>query len=179
MACVGRSGEMSGAGDDLVRNSRYICVVERVADGAGSSPRMQRAAASRWWRDGVARAVKSRRYGIQGLTRTSRGHRRASQMARYGIWKPFMKRVVTGVAKVLGLLLVAALTLAIAQSVSGIERVYTDVVVKPGDTLWVIAQRASDGQRDIRAVVDQIREINGLESVMLRPGQTLKVPYYR
>ena len=49
------------------------------------------------------------------------------------------------------------------------------VVVTPGDTLWAIAaERADDGE--IRAMVDQIEELNALDSATLYVGQELFVP---
>lgn len=49
------------------------------------------------------------------------------------------------------------------------------MVVAPGDTLWAIAaERADDGE--VRAMVDQIEEINALDSAMLYAGQVLFVP---
>jgi len=48
------------------------------------------------------------------------------------------------------------------------------VTVQPGDTLWSIAQRA-EPKADPRLVVDQLRKANHLNSVVLSPGQTLKV----
>jgi nucleoid-associated protein YgaU len=49
------------------------------------------------------------------------------------------------------------------------------VVVQPGDTLWSIAT-SLDGDGDVRAVVDQIQELNGLNGATLVPGQTLLLP---
>jgi len=40
--------------------------------------------------------------------------------------------------------------------------------------LWSIAARVAPG-RDPRAVVDNLRSLNHLQSVALTPGQTLKV----
>ena len=54
---------------------------------------------------------------------------------------------------------------------SGPERQYR---VKPGDTLWSIAERTSGG--DPREVVWKIRERNDLESALIVPGQTLVLP---
>jgi len=48
------------------------------------------------------------------------------------------------------------------------------VTVQPGDTLWSIAQR-TEPHSDPRLVVDQLRKANHLNSVVLSPGQTLKV----
>jgi LysM repeat protein len=47
-----------------------------------------------------------------------------------------------------------------------------EVVVVPGDTLWSIAERVAPG-RDPRAVVDQLRRINGLPSGEVAAGQRL------
>ncbi|HKZ21504.1 MAG TPA: LysM peptidoglycan-binding domain-containing protein [Acidimicrobiia bacterium] len=47
--------------------------------------------------------------------------------------------------------------------------------VVPGDTLWEIASDLETG-RDPRAVISEIRVLNGLESVDIRPGQVLLLP---
>jgi hypothetical protein len=49
------------------------------------------------------------------------------------------------------------------------------VVVQPGDTLWSIATSLV-GDGDVRAVVDEIQELNGLNGGVLVPGQTLLLP---
>jgi LysM repeat protein len=54
---------------------------------------------------------------------------------------------------------------------SGPEQAYR---VKPGDTLWSIAERTSGG--DPREAVWKIRERNGLESALIVPGQKLVLP---
>ena len=51
----------------------------------------------------------------------------------------------------------------------------SSVVVQPGDTLWSIASPVARGA-DVRAVVDQIRQLNGLRSADLTPGQVLQLP---
>jgi nucleoid-associated protein YgaU len=51
----------------------------------------------------------------------------------------------------------------------------TSVVVEPGDTLWSIATSLG-GEGDVRAVIDEIQELNDLESAELTPGQTLRLP---
>ena len=62
---------------------------------------------------------------------------------------------------------------AFARSSSGLgrERVY---VVERYDTLWSIAEREYGG--DLRRAVWRIRERNGLEETLLRPGQRLRLP---
>ena len=49
------------------------------------------------------------------------------------------------------------------------------VVVQPGDTLWSIAADAA-GTGDVRAVVDRIQALNGLQGTILVPGQVLDLP---
>jgi nucleoid-associated protein YgaU len=51
----------------------------------------------------------------------------------------------------------------------------TSVVVRPGDTLWSIAA-SLEGSGDVRAVVDEIQELNRLDDPVLVPGQTLLLP---
>ena len=52
------------------------------------------------------------------------------------------------------------------------------VVVQPHDTLWSIATRVS-GRRDPHAAVAEIRRLNGLDGVVVHPGQTLVLPRER
>lgn len=50
------------------------------------------------------------------------------------------------------------------------------VVVRPGDTLWGIAERAEPGA-DTRRAVEHILELNGLpDDTLVQPGQRLSVP---
>jgi LysM repeat protein len=49
------------------------------------------------------------------------------------------------------------------------------VVVQPGQTLWQVAAAAMPGT-DTREAIERVRELNGLESSVLRPGQALLVP---
>ena len=49
------------------------------------------------------------------------------------------------------------------------------VVVQPGQTLWSIAQQASDGG-DVRATVDRIQELNAMDSAAVTAGQRIRIP---
>jgi nucleoid-associated protein YgaU len=51
----------------------------------------------------------------------------------------------------------------------------SSVVVEPGDTLWSVAASVA-GEEDVRAVIDRIQEINGLDGTGLVPGQVLLLP---
>jgi hypothetical protein len=52
----------------------------------------------------------------------------------------------------------------------------SSVVVEPGDTLWSIAATVAGGGEDVRGVVAEIRELNGLPDASLVPGQILVLP---
>ncbi len=68
-----------------------------------------------------------------------------------------------------------AVVVAVVLLSSGSPRVVGPVVVQPGDTLWSVAQRA-DPASDPRAVVDRIKELNGLHSDAVVVGAVLQVP---
>jgi len=68
---------------------------------------------------------------------------------------------------------------ALAQKVAPSGVVPTlSVTVEEGDSLWAIA-RALAPQADPRGVVLDIRELNGLSSNTIQPGQVLLVPAQR
>ncbi|MCJ7832313.1 MAG: LysM peptidoglycan-binding domain-containing protein [Actinobacteria bacterium] len=48
--------------------------------------------------------------------------------------------------------------------------------VRPGDTLWAIAQRFCDPGEDIRALVYDITQANGVDAGSIQPGQSLQIP---
>lgn len=52
------------------------------------------------------------------------------------------------------------------------------MTVGQGDTLWAIASdiAADTGERDVRTVMAQIEDLNGLDSTMLQAGQQLRIP---
>jgi nucleoid-associated protein YgaU len=65
---------------------------------------------------------------------------------------------------------------ALAADASGARPVTTrTVVVEQGDSLWLIAGRAAP-MTDPREVVTRIRELNGMRSNLIQPGQVLLVP---
>jgi LysM repeat protein len=77
-------------------------------------------------------------------------------------------------AKLIVVLLVAAIAVAVAAKSSsghGPERTY---VVRPADTLWSIAAAAYGG--DPREGVWKIQERNDLENTLIRPGERLVLP---
>jgi Tfp pilus assembly protein FimV len=66
-----------------------------------------------------------------------------------------------------------ALARAVAERAEPVSsRTY---LVRPGDTLWAIAERVAPGE-DPRPVVDAIADANGIDAGALVPGQRLVVP---
>lgn len=73
----------------------------------------------------------------------------------------------------------------IIGSVSGLSNVnsgsmkeYNQIKVEPGDTLWNIAANYQPQDKDIREVVFDICEINGISASELTAGLKILVPVY-
>ena len=87
-------------------------------------------------------------------------------------------------ALLLGLLLVLVVgaVLVLLQeevvSASGQQEVQS-VVVQPGESLWEIADRFAPESADLRVVITELVELNGLQTKVLRPGQVLYIPAVR
>lgn len=87
-------------------------------------------------------------------------------------------------ALLLGLLLVFFIGVLLlffqeqAVSATGRPQVQS-VVVRPGDTLWEIADRFAPESADLRVVVKDLVVFNGLQSKILQPGQVIQVPVNR
>jgi LysM repeat protein len=89
-------------------------------------------------------------------------------------------RVVVVVAAAL---LLAALSLVIAASAQaanhpvprGAQQGLTHVTVRPGQSLWSVAENA-DPDADTRVVIQQIIELNGLSGNVVFAGQQLWIP---
>jgi len=50
------------------------------------------------------------------------------------------------------------------------------VVVRPGDTVWTIAQRLAGPDGDPRPLVDDLIALNHLRDAVIVPGERLAVP---
>ena len=53
---------------------------------------------------------------------------------------------------------------------------YTEVKVEAGDTLWSLAKAYGDSSKDIREVIYDICEANGIEASTIYQGQVLRIP---
>ena len=68
------------------------------------------------------------------------------------------------------------LLLASASHATGEVTETFDYRVRPGDTLWHIAQEQGPEGRDTRAIVSTIERINGLDAGILQAGQLIEIP---
>lgn len=81
---------------------------------------------------------------------------------------------------------VTIMLLIIIMSISALfSRVYADgtgrtayyaVTVEAGDSLWTIAARCSDGNKDIRKLIYDISKVNDLNGSEIYEGQKLLIP---
>ena len=76
----------------------------------------------------------------------------------------------------LSILLLAGFSLATNSQASSesSDSPYVKITVKPGETLWTIAAKLSDGDR--RALIDEIIEVNNLKNPEVNAGQKLYLP---
>jgi LysM repeat protein len=90
-------------------------------------------------------------------------------------------RAVIAAAAVLLVVMVSLIATSAAQATShsvpprAAEQNLSRVVVRPGQTLWSVAESA-DPSADTRLVIQQIVELNGLTSDVVQAGQRLCVP---
>ncbi len=53
-----------------------------------------------------------------------------------------------------------------------------EVTVHEGDSVWTIADDYTDDTEDVRETVHIIKKINGMDNVMVYPGEVIYVPIY-
>ncbi len=51
-----------------------------------------------------------------------------------------------------------------------------EISVQKGDTLWTIVSDLNNGSYDNRKIINKIKEMNGLDTAVIKPGQRLIVP---
>jgi hypothetical protein len=76
-------------------------------------------------------------------------------------------------ALVLALLVSGVVTAAGASAVRPHDQAWRCVIVQPGDTLWDLARGAGS---DVRSVIHEIADENGLSSPSIQPGSALWIP---
>ena len=103
---------------------------------------------------------------------------RAERRATQGSGQVRLTRRGRLVVFLLGLALLFGVALWLAAGSAATEEGGTEhfavVTVDPGDTLWDIAAEATDG--NVGDMVEQIRDLNSLDSSMVYAGQQLRVP---
>jgi LysM repeat protein len=77
----------------------------------------------------------------------------------------------------LGVVLLLANTVSAGHGAPGGDpEGWVEHVVVTGDTLWDIASAHTPSGGDVRRTVYDIRQVNGLQSAAIVPGQVLQVP---
>jgi len=88
-------------------------------------------------------------------------------------------RVVVALAAALLVTLISLLLAGVAQATNDSPRTAREnlvqVIVRPGQSLWSVAESADPGQ-DTRAVIQQIIDLNSLNGDTVLAGQQLWVP---
>lgn len=98
----------------------------------------------------------------------SRRRRRGVRLTRRG-------RLVL-LALFVALTALTAVLVASASRAADPEGPHPAAVVRPGDTLWSVAQRHVPS-RDPFGVIEEIRRLNGLPDYTVQPGQELLLPH--
>jgi LysM repeat protein len=67
----------------------------------------------------------------------------------------------------------------VAHATDGSEHLHGAVhVVRTGDTVWsVVVAQYGGARHDVRQLVDQVEQVNGLHGRAIVPGQRLRLPY--
>ncbi len=107
-----------------------------------------------------------------GESGTGFGLTRRGRLVLIGV--PVLGMVALAVA-IAALLIGSSINAAQASSEAPAGVAAEEVTVGEGDTLWSVATEA-DSQDEVQRVIEQIAEMNDLDSTELQLGQTLYVP---
>ncbi len=77
---------------------------------------------------------------------------------------------------VVAILVMIAFLLGFACSGNSYE--VEEISIHEGDTLWSIADEYTGDNKDVRETVHIIKEINGMDNVIVYPGEVIYVPIY-
>ncbi len=115
----------------------------------------------------------------------SRGNRRAAIIRRRRKQKAMIRSlcIMAAVLSVICIMIfqvnIKNANAASPAAVTGRTKYYTSIQVKCGDSLWAIAQRyCSEEYADLNDYIREVKEINHLNSDVIRRGYALCVPYY-
>ena len=90
--------------------------------------------------------------------------------------KPRLRKRRIGILAMVLLVLLTSPLWARSISQPGKSTPVARVVVQGGDTLWEIAKQHGPRNEDTRSVIFRMRQLNQLQSAMIRPGDILLVP---
>ena len=80
-------------------------------------------------------------------------------------------------------ILISSIVIFATNAYSNVETKYKEEYVCAGDTLWSIAQEELENNKyfegkDIRYVVNELKNVNNLASSNLKEGDKLKIPSF-
>lgn len=80
-------------------------------------------------------------------------------------------------------ILVVLIVILATKTYSNVETKYKEEYIYAGDTLWSIAQEELENNKyfegkDIRYVVNELKNINNLSNANLKEGDKIKIPSY-
>lgn len=80
-------------------------------------------------------------------------------------------------------ILISSIVIFATKAYSNVETKYKEEYVCAGDTLWSIAQEELENNKyfegkDIRYVVNELKNVNNLASSNLKEGDKLKIPSF-
>lgn len=80
-------------------------------------------------------------------------------------------------------ILISSIVIFATNAYSNVEIKYKEEYVCTGDTLWSIAQEELENNKyfegkDIRYVVNELKNVNNLASANLKEGDKLKIPSF-
>lgn len=80
-------------------------------------------------------------------------------------------------------ILVILIVILATKTYSNVETKYKEEYIYAGDTLWSIAQEELENNKyfegkDIRYVVNELKNINNLSDANLKEGDKIKIPSY-
>ena len=77
------------------------------------------------------------------------------------------------------LLIILFILLVLSISTKGSKPlVYKNIIIKEGDTIWSIVKEHNLKVQDPRKMISEIKKINQLDDVILRPGQIILIPEF-
>ena len=86
-------------------------------------------------------------------------------------------------SNVILVILIGSIVIFATNTYSNVETKYKEEYVCAGDTLWSIAQEELENNKyfegkDIRYVVNELKNVNNLASANLKEGDKLKIPSF-